>query len=528
MPHQKVAGYVRNSSSQQVDSAAQQEQSIRAYCDRLGLDLITIYYDRGISGIDTAASEREGFQRMLEDAKTASWTAVVAHDQSRFSRSDAISAIVELHPLIELGIELRTCDSDQPVDMRGDIASALRVILAQHGASDYVKKLGTNVLRGQVSAVRDKHHHQGGIPWGYDRIDGRLIPNEDEAPIVRKVFQWHLAGEGYKAIRKRLMDEYQISKPVNAIAKVLKNRTYIGELRYGASSTGKVAAYRDGHIVNKFERMPSVNDERHMIIVPDAFEPIISKEDFQTIQKGKKKRAKAAGRPEPYLLTGLCTCTHCGGSLTYSKQSSGKLKLRCSNHVMQGREVCQANLVAESELLERIVAVIQQHVADDVVSAKLRKAFDIGMRDARRGSSVAEIAKRLERAKAKADKYEDRLLEVSSSMAAKLTPKVEQAHQVVGDLENQLAEAKRYQPADADREVARIEKVLSDLPHHLKVSDPALVRTLMLSIIDSIGVDMVAVPFGQNGRKQYKIKNICIAMKVKTGAVTTTKIMMRA
>ena len=96
-----VIGYVRVSTQGQAKdgySLAYQQDEIRSYCERQGLNLLHVFTDEGISGAkvdeDTLEVDRIGFQSMLAALSAHTIDAVVVLNTSRLWRSDIVKVLV--------------------------------------------------------------------------------------------------------------------------------------------------------------------------------------------------------------------------------------------------------------------------------------------------------------------------------------------------------------------------------------------------------------------------------------------------
>jgi len=63
----KGAMYIRMSTELQVESPENQERAIRTYAAQYGIEIIKIYADLGVSGINT--EKREQFQTLIDDVE---------------------------------------------------------------------------------------------------------------------------------------------------------------------------------------------------------------------------------------------------------------------------------------------------------------------------------------------------------------------------------------------------------------------------------------------------------------------------
>ena len=56
-------------------------------------------------------------------------------------------------------------------------------------SSSITAALAVKVRRGE---------HIGRVPFGYDRINQKLVINEEEANVVKRIYDWYKSGWGFK------------------------------------------------------------------------------------------------------------------------------------------------------------------------------------------------------------------------------------------------------------------------------------------------------------------------------------------
>jgi DNA invertase Pin-like site-specific DNA recombinase len=159
----------------------------------------------------------------------------------------------------------------------------------------------------------------GRTPYGYAAEDRHLVPDEREAPIVRRMFERYLAGEGVRRIARELNADgvtNRRGKPwtASAIRLLLRNPVYIGTYR------------------------------RLDVSVSGAHSSLVQRGDFEAVQRRMSRRApKAVARERHrYLLAGLLRCGYCGGSMVGASHSRAGAEepyryYRCGSAVNEGR-----------------------------------------------------------------------------------------------------------------------------------------------------------------------------------------------
>src|SRR5262245_53992547 len=90
----RCAVYVRMSTPDQKDSPERQRSQVLPYLERRGYRLVGEYEDLGVRGHEF--EKREGFQRLLKDARAGKFDVIVVDELSRLSRQEVVEYIVSV------------------------------------------------------------------------------------------------------------------------------------------------------------------------------------------------------------------------------------------------------------------------------------------------------------------------------------------------------------------------------------------------------------------------------------------------
>ncbi len=298
-----VVAYCRYSSEAQRDgySIEAQVRAIKEWAAREGHTVRHFYIDEAKSG---TSDNREEFQKMIADAATCTFQAVVVHKLDRFAR-DRYDSAVYRHKLKEHGV--RVVSVLEPLDDSPE--SVMMEAVLEGMAEYYSRNLSREVRKGQKEAALKGQHTAGLVPYGFalDK-DNHYIIVPEEAAVIREIFRKLDAGEsiadvarwcvakGLKTRRGNPIDSYTISR-------LTANTLLVGRYSFG---------------VNGKHGEPPV-------VVENAVEPIVDPDVFwrqynrmQSRQLGPRSRHKE----EDYLLTGYLFCEHCGRHLYGFKSKS--------------------------------------------------------------------------------------------------------------------------------------------------------------------------------------------------------------
>ena len=332
--------------NQNPDSIEVQVEKCREWCHQQGIPILGIYADEATSGMKET---RPQYENMMMQLRQGIGDTVVIYDQSRMFRKmtawfafrDELTAmgvkvISVTQPMI--GKDLR-----DPTNFLTEGSMALfNQIWALQSRQKTMEKMRFMARNGQ---------HTGGKPaLGYYVKDGRLEICEEEAKVVRRIFQEYADGKSYREIIAGLNRDGLKTKRGNAFGSnslhdLLHNEKYIGVLSYGHSP------YREDGTRNT-HAAPSTNAIR----IEDAIPAIIDRELFETVQKrmaGNKRQQ--GGRPpvkRDYPLKGKVFCGECKSAMTISTSQQKYNYYRCTGK--KRLHTCDAAPISADYLESRV------------------------------------------------------------------------------------------------------------------------------------------------------------------------------
>ena len=133
-----AVAYIRMSSDKQEASPKQQRDAIETYAAENNYRILDWYEDKGISG---SRSDREDFQRLMSDAETGTFKAILCWDQDRFSRFPPLEASYYWHRLNVAGVHIATVAQGKLNFDDDDLGEWLKASVVQHGKAEYLKDL---------------------------------------------------------------------------------------------------------------------------------------------------------------------------------------------------------------------------------------------------------------------------------------------------------------------------------------------------------------------------------------------------
>jgi site-specific DNA recombinase len=259
----QVVGYVRVSSDSQIDNTSVQEQKerIKAYCISQGWNLTKFFIDEGKSGSTT---EREGYRNMIEHIMNPDndITGLIVLKADRIHRS-----LKNLLFLIQDQLEPANI-AFVSVQEKFDTSTPQGMLFLQMVGSfgEFERKTINERTRSGRIATAKQNKYAGGSPaYAYQVVNGTINVIEEQAGVVRMIFQefvegstmYKIAGNLNKAgIRTKQNSVWKIPQ----IKNILMNETYTGVNAYNGTK------------------------EQNRIVQKDVFPRIISKQMYNKVQ----------------------------------------------------------------------------------------------------------------------------------------------------------------------------------------------------------------------------------------------------
>src|SRR5215204_489066 len=229
---------------QDFNSLDAQREAAEAYIKSQaheGWVLIKAHYDDG--GFSGGSMDRPALQRLLCDVKAGSVDVVVVYKVDRLTRSLAdFAKLVELFDAHSVSFVSVTQAFNTTTSM-GRLTLNVLLSFAQ-----FEREVTSERIRDKIAASKRRGLWVGGmIPLGYESRDKKLVINEEEAERVRLIFRRYLELGSLGKLMEELRERGIVSKVRHlsngrtiggipftrgSLAYLLRNRFYIGEVRY--------------------------------------------------------------------------------------------------------------------------------------------------------------------------------------------------------------------------------------------------------------------------------------------------------
>lgn len=281
-----------------------------------------VYADEGISG--TSTKNREQFLQMIQDCRDGKIDYIITKSISRFARNtlDCLQYIRELKNLPKpVGVFFEKENLDT-LDGKSEFFLTILSSIAQEES----RTISENTKWGiQKRFQQGKAHCPTTYFLGYDTDEnGKLVINEEEAAIVRRIYREFLSGKGSKVIAKGLMKDGirtirgNKNWTSNAVYRMLTNEKYCGDILMQKSVTIDFLTHK---------RVPNEGHQPQYFI-QDHHPAIIPKEDWHAVQEELKRRSDLFHDPDGKYrqkysgrmpFSNVLFCAECGRPVLFLK-----------------------------------------------------------------------------------------------------------------------------------------------------------------------------------------------------------------
>ena len=317
------------------------------------------YIDEGLSGISTR--KRENFNRMIDDAAEDKFDLVITKEISRFARN-TLDSIQFTRQLLSCGVgvffqndNINTLDED----------SELRLSIMSSIAQEELRKLSSRVKFGHQQAIKNSVVLGNSRIFGYVKDGGRLVIDEEEAVMVRELFELYAT------------DQYSM-KQIENIFWEKGYRNHNGKKLAHTTMSNMIAnpKYKGYYVGNKVKvvdmftkKQKFLQPEEWVMFKDDSGEivpALVTEEVWDAANAVLKRRSDDVKSRQGIcnhanLLTGKLYCTCCGAAYyrrdSKDKQGNKNSNWRCSGKIKNGADSCPSFAIYESEIKQVLLDV---------------------------------------------------------------------------------------------------------------------------------------------------------------------------
>ena len=369
--------------------------------------------------------ERPGFEEMMRDMRDGVIDCIVVKDLSRLGRDyvETGNYIERVFPFFSVRFIAVTdgYDSERP---GGELVMPLKNMVNEM----YVKDLSKKMKSAYRAMWQKGEYSSGSVPYGYVNEGRRLQPDDGAKEIVQEIFRLFLQGSFLKEIARILS-----AKTVNP--KAYKTLRFGHEVPDGMNTEWNCVtvrailtnhAYIGASVHNKNKRVNGKQvrtPKEEWIIVEDTHEPLVSREDFDTVQEMladnvkqfRSTHGKNGFDHSRFNLVGKkIICADCGKIMGFRTEGTRHINkfYRCKTYLDTTKKGCTNHKVSLETVNRAVYDAIHEHMrlcvdTEDAVRRKNAGADSVRKYDVY-GKEAGRIKRELQRtAEVKAGIFED-------------------------------------------------------------------------------------------------------------------------
>lgn len=331
------------------------------------------YIEEGVTG--TRADKRQSFMRMIRDAKLNKFDLIITKDVSRFARDleDSIHYIRELKSSgVGVFFENQSLNTF-------DLNSELTINILFNIAQEESKKISASVKFGYRKAISQGHVLGSSNITGYRKDNCKLVIIEEEAKLVRRIFELYATGEyGFHKLAVKLSQEGYLNKKgriydKDSLKRMIQNPKYKGFYR---ARTYEILDYRTK------KRKKNTEEDQVIYKCTDGSVPaIVSEELWDKANEVLNARVKgyadnnywSGGVKYPFSSKIYCKEHNTNFQRSHGSRRKNRPTWSCGLYLQYRLSSCSSPIIAEKDLYNIFMKIMdtiipeKNHIIDNML-----------------------------------------------------------------------------------------------------------------------------------------------------------------
>ena len=331
------------------------------------------YIEEGVTG--TRADKRQSFMRMIRDAKLNKFDLIITKDVSRFARDleDSIHYIRELKSSgVGVFFENQSLNTF-------DLNSELTINILFNIAQEESKKISASVKFGYRKAISQGHVLGSSNITGYRKDNCKLVIIEEEAKMVRRIFELYATGEyGFHKLAVKLSQEGYLNKKgriydKDSLKRMIQNPKYKGFYR---ARTYEILDYRTK------KRKKNTEEDQVIYKCTDGSVPaIVSEELWDKANEVLNARVKgyadnnywSGGVKYPFSSKIYCKEHNTNFQRSHGSRRKKRPTWSCGLYLQYRLSSCSSPIIAEKDLYNIFMKIMdtiipeKNHIIDNML-----------------------------------------------------------------------------------------------------------------------------------------------------------------
>ncbi len=376
----RVAAYCRVSTTLEQQEGSYEAQ-VSYYTEKIKSNpnwkCAGIYADDGKSGTNT--KKRDDFNAMIEDCMAGKIDMVLTKSVSRFARN-TVDSLQTIRKLKEKNIAVFfEKENINTLDGTGELLITILSSQAQEESRNLSENTKWGITRRFENGIISINHKKF---MGYTKDeDGELVIVSEEAEIVKRIFRMYLEGSSILEIT-RTLEEDKIKTATGkdtwhpgVIEKMLVNEKYMGDAllqkTYTVDFLTKKRVKNNGIVPQYY-----IEDNHEAIIPKELFYKVqeekarrASLNKSAVTRKANKLKKEKSKFSSKYALTEILVCNECGHPYrrqVWSKYGQKSAVWRCENRLKNGTKAnCKHSPTLKEEPLHNAIMTAINSVVEN-------------------------------------------------------------------------------------------------------------------------------------------------------------------
>ena len=355
------------------NSIVNQRLLLERYAQTNGFENTIFLADDGYSGTNF---DRPSWKKVIEMIERDEVETLIVKDMSRLGREYLqVGQLTELY-LPAKGV--RFIAINDGVDSLVESSTDFNPI--RNWANELHAKESSKKVRAVKKLQAERGERLGGRPpYGYRKRSNdtkEIVPDEDTAPIVQRIFELCTSGKGPNQIARILTNEKVLNASNYYYQKYGTSHRHLDTTRPYSWSGSTVTGILDnkvylGHMPGLRNTSISYKNKKHIlrpeseqVLVENTHEALVTQERWdivQTVRQHKKRTPKQMD--EPNMFSGLVYCADCGKPLVLHRASTmkkTKYNFQCYTFGKRGKGNCSPHHIREMDLMKIVLDDIRR------------------------------------------------------------------------------------------------------------------------------------------------------------------------
>lgn len=312
------------------------------------------------------------------------------------------------------------------------------------------KMIQKRLERGRRQAVVEGNYMGAYRPYGYDiqktRTGRTLIPNPEEAQIVKDIFGWVVRDNMTAGAIARRLTAMGVPTYTGApewvrstVKDILTNPTYVGKVRW--NDRMEVKTMKDGKIVRS---RPRSNHTASYMEYQGKHEALVDEETFKAAGESYYSDKTKAGLKLKNPLAGILVCKQCGKAMIHQRYKAYRNTPDRFNHPPS--ELCKVKSAIDTDVMNAVCQSLRMYIEDFRVKVDNLPAVDENAIQAQIDALQREIKKTEKKLDRIFDDYEEGVYTANEfvSRKAKHTDRIEAIKVQIEELEASVPDREEY------------------------------------------------------------------------------------